>query len=87
MRCAKVQHSLVVGVPDPRLFEEVCACIIPHPGQSLADDELRQLCDESLLGNSCSPRYYLIVEEFPKGNTGKSDRRALASIAATKLGL
>ena len=87
MRCPKVQQTLVVGVPDPRLVKEVCACIIPHPGQSLAEDELRKLCDESLLGNNCSPRYYLIVEEFPRSSLGKSDRRTLASLSAAKLGL
>ena len=70
MRCPEVQQTLVVGVPDPRLFEEVCACIIPHPGQSLAEDQLRQLCDESLLATTALLDTILSLKNFPKATPG-----------------
>ena len=31
----KVLEAAAVGIPDPRLGERVCACIVPRPGESL----------------------------------------------------
>jgi hypothetical protein len=32
----KVLEAAAVGIPDPRLGERVCACIVPRPGQNLS---------------------------------------------------
>ena len=32
----KVLEAAAVGVPDPRLGERVCACVVPRPGESLS---------------------------------------------------
>jgi acyl-CoA synthetase (AMP-forming)/AMP-acid ligase II len=36
----KVLEAAAVGVPDPRIGERVCACVVLRPGGSLTLDEL-----------------------------------------------
>src|SRR5213083_3592995 len=36
----KILHAAIVGVPDPRLGERNCLCVIPRAGQQLALDEV-----------------------------------------------
>ena len=36
----KILEVAAVGVPDPRLGERVCACVVPRPGEGLTLDEL-----------------------------------------------
>ena len=34
----------VVGVPDPRLGEEICACVQVHEGMKCTEQELKDYC-------------------------------------------
>jgi hypothetical protein len=43
-RHPRVQDVQVVGVPDQRFGEELCAWIIAKPGQQLTEDEVRAFC-------------------------------------------
>ena len=36
----KILHAAIVGVPDSRLGERNCLCVIPRPGQTIALDEV-----------------------------------------------
>ena len=72
----KVLHAAIVGVPDPRLGERNCLCLIPRAGASLSlEDAL------TFLGNSVAtyklPEELELFEEFPFTPTGKIQRHAL----------
>ncbi|CAH1775537.1 unnamed protein product, partial [Owenia fusiformis] len=87
-----VQQVQVVGVPDPRLYEEVCACIIPHNGKALTRDNMKQWCasifgDITADGISNAPRYYMILDKFPLTSNGKIDRITLKEEAKKYLKL
>ncbi|CAH1780973.1 unnamed protein product [Owenia fusiformis] len=87
-----VNQVHVIGVPDPRLYEELCACIRVHDGHSLSEDEIKTWCngvfsDVTADGLSNAPRYYITMEHFPVLASGKIDKTTLKSKAIAKLGL
>ncbi|KAL1470945.1 hypothetical protein MTO96_040173, partial [Rhipicephalus appendiculatus] len=43
-----VQESLVIGVPDERMGEELCAWIVLRDKAKVTDEELREHCEEKL---------------------------------------
>ncbi|XP_048589729.1 acyl-CoA ligase sidI-like [Nematostella vectensis] len=85
----------VVGVPDQRLFETICACVILSPrfqgSEKEAILELKEFAMQGIPvgsnGLSWVPQYYLCFESFPKTRTGKTDRKMLRKLAIEKLGL
>ena len=74
----------VIGVPDDRLGEEIAAVITPRPGANIDSTRLRAWLEERLAAYKV-PRIYQIVEELPKGPTGKIMKRAIdrSDIATT----
>jgi fatty-acyl-CoA synthase len=62
-----VREVAVVGIPDRRWGEIVCAVIVPEPGQgdALDLDQLRVHADSSLAGFK-QPRRLEIVDELPR---------------------
>lgn len=69
-RHPKVQDVQVVGVPDVRYGEELCAWVIVKPGQELSEDELRAFC-KGQIAHYKVPRYIRFVQAFPMTVTGK----------------
>ena len=66
-----VEDVQVVGVPDPKYGEELCAWVRMRPGaQPLTADSVREFC-RGQLAHYKVPRYVLAVEEFPMTVTGK----------------
>ncbi|CAN7194406.1 class I adenylate-forming enzyme family protein [Phenylobacterium sp. LjRoot225] len=76
----------VVGVPDPRKGEAVCAFVALQAGRALADAELRAWL-QSRLARFKQPREIIFVDALPRLGNGKLDRvglqqRADAEVAA-----
>ena len=69
-RHPQVQDVQVVGVPDSRYGEELCAWIIAKPGQSVTEDDIRAFC-QGQIAHYKVPRYIRFVEAFPMTVTGK----------------
>jgi fatty-acyl-CoA synthase len=69
-RHPKVQDVQVVGVPDPRYGEEVCAWIKLREGESATDEEIRDFC-KGQIAHYKIPRYVRFVDAFPMTITGK----------------
>ncbi len=81
---SKVEKCIVVGVPDPRVYEEICAVVIPKEGEVLTETDLQKYSDSENL--PCKPRYFVFVKKFPLRND-KIDRRGIRDIAVKDLGL
>jgi acyl-CoA synthetase (AMP-forming)/AMP-acid ligase II/acetyltransferase-like isoleucine patch superfamily enzyme/acyl carrier protein len=80
------QHSAVAQaatfpLPHPTLGETVAAAVVLKQGAQATDCELRNFA-AARLAKFKTPRQILIVDQIPKGPTGKLQRSALA----TKLG-
>jgi len=69
-RHPKVQDVQVVGLPDKKYGEELCAWIIPREGQKVTEAEIRSFCDGQIAHYKI-PKYIRFVESFPMTVTGK----------------
>ena len=82
----KIQDVQVIGVPDPRYGEEVCAWIKLHGGQSATPEEIREFC-KGQIAHYKIPRYIEFVPEFPMTITGKIQKFVMREQTIEKLGL
>lgn len=57
-------------MPDAKYGEEICAWIVPKPGQTCTEDEIRDFCRDQIAHYKV-PRYIRFVEAFPMTVTGK----------------
>jgi acyl-CoA synthetase (AMP-forming)/AMP-acid ligase II len=72
-----VSAVAVVGVPDPRWGEVVCAVVIPAPGTAPTLEALQVHCETRLAGFK-KPRRLECVEAFPRtAATGQVQRTLL----------
>jgi long-chain acyl-CoA synthetase len=69
-----VAEVAVIGIPHPDLGEEVGAAVALKPGASATTDELRSFAKDRVAAYKY-PRRVWLVDELPKGPTGKILRR------------
>ncbi|MDO9569934.1 MAG: AMP-binding protein [Hydrogenophaga sp.] len=81
-----VQDVQVVGVPDPKYGEELCAWIIAKPGQALDEDTVRAFC-KGQIAHYKVPRYIRFVDSFPMTVTGKIQKYKIRDAMKDQLGL
>jgi long-chain acyl-CoA synthetase len=71
-----VREAAVVGVPHDELGEEVGAAVAVREGQELSTDDLRAFVKERVAAYKY-PRQIWLVDELPKGPTGKILKREI----------
>ncbi|MCA9100267.1 MAG: AMP-binding protein [Planctomycetales bacterium] len=81
-----IEQATVVGIPDPRLGEEICTWIILREGASLSEDDVRTFC-KGQLAHFKVPRYVRFVEAFPQTVTGKIQKFKIRELMSKELGL
>lgn len=77
-----VQQCVTFAMPHPKLGEEVAAAVVLREGQNADEAEIRRFVAEHMADFKV-PKKLLILDEIPKGATGKLQRIGLAE----KLGL
>jgi fatty-acyl-CoA synthase len=82
----KVQDVQVIGVPDARYGEEICAWIRLHEGVTATADEILTFCCEHIAHYKI-PRYIKFVDMFPMTVTGKVQKFAMREQMIVELGL
>jgi fatty-acyl-CoA synthase len=85
-RHPKIQDVQVVGVPDQRFGEELCAWIMVKPGQTLTEAEVREFC-KGKIAHYKVPKYLRFVAEFPMTVTGKIQKFKIREQMQQELGL
>jgi acyl-CoA synthetase (AMP-forming)/AMP-acid ligase II len=73
----KVLHAAIIGVPDPRLGERNCLCVIPRAGQQVTLEEMVAFLKDEVATYKL-PEQIEIVSELPFTPTGKLQRHVLA---------
>ncbi len=81
-----VQDVQVVGVPDPKYGEELCAWIIPKAGTAPSEDAIRDFC-KGQIAHYKIPRYIRFVQSFPLTITGKVQKFKIREVMQQELAL
>jgi fatty-acyl-CoA synthase len=86
-RHPEVRDAVVVGVPDRRFGEAICALVEPRdPQHPPAAEALVSLVKERLAAFK-APRHVVAVDSIGRAPNGKIDPRRLREVAVTALGL
>ncbi|WP_291516427.1 AMP-binding protein [Acidovorax sp.] len=85
-RHPQVQDVQVVGVPDQKYGEELCAWIIAKPGTQPTEDDIRAFC-KGQIAHYKVPRYIRFVTSFPMTVTGKIQKFRIRDEMKDQLGL
>jgi len=73
-----VLEAAVIGIPDDSLGEEIGAAVVAKPGAELDVAELKAFVKDQVAGYKY-PRRIWVVDELPKGPTGKILKRDLSA--------
>jgi fatty-acyl-CoA synthase len=82
-----IEDVQVVGVPDERYGEELCAWVRMRAGAEPLDAAAVRAFCAGRLSHHKIPRYVLVVDEFPMTVTGKIRKVAMREESADRLGL
>jgi fatty-acyl-CoA synthase len=81
-----ITQAAVVGVPDDKYGEELCAWLQTKGGKEISAEELRAYC-KGKLAHYKIPRYVKCVSEFPQTVTGKIQKFKIREAMCEELGL
>jgi fatty-acyl-CoA synthase len=76
----------VIGVPDLKYGEELCAWVRLREGQIATEEEIRAYC-RGQIATFKIPRYFRFCEGFPLTVTGKVRKVEMREISVRELGL
>ncbi|MFV8173185.1 AMP-binding protein [Mycolicibacterium peregrinum] len=82
-----IDDAQVIGVPDAKYGEEICAWIRMKPGRAPLDAEAVRAFASGKLAHYKIPRYVHVVEEFPMTVTGKIRKVDMRDESVKLLGL
>jgi fatty-acyl-CoA synthase len=81
-----IEDVQVIGVPDEKYGEELCAWVKLRPGAELAGEDVREFC-VGKIAHYKIPRYVRFTEEFPMTVTGKVQKFKMRETSVAELGL
>lgn len=84
-RHSSILDIAVVGMPDPRLGERICAYVVLKKGEDLTFEDLIGFLKSEGAGVTLLPERVEIVSALPKTAIGKVDKRALRKDIEEKL--
>ncbi len=82
----KVSDVQVIGVPDKQYGEEIMACVVLKPGETMTEEELKEYV-ASHMAKHKTPRYVDFVDGFPMNAAGKILKYKMRENAVEKLNL
>jgi fatty-acyl-CoA synthase len=85
-RHPKIAAVQVVGVPDQKYGEELCAWVQLKPGMSANAEEVQNFC-KGQIAHYKIPRYIKFVDAFPMTVTGKVQKFIMREAMMKELGL
>jgi long-chain acyl-CoA synthetase len=74
-----VLEAAAVGIPDPHYGQDILAAVVLKPGSRCTVDELTSFCQQDL-GRYKTPKLIRLVDELPKGPSGKVQRLKLLEL-------
>jgi len=81
-----VKDVAVIGVPDEKYGEELCAWVILHESAVATEDDIKTYC-RGKIAHFKVPRYVKFVNELPMTVTGKIQKYKMREQSTLELGL
>ena len=81
-----IKDVSVIGVPDERYGEELCAWVVLHPNAELDEEGVKAFC-RGTIAHYKVPRYVRFVSEFPMTVSGKVQKFKMRETSTAELGL
>jgi fatty-acyl-CoA synthase len=81
-----IEDVQVIGVPDEKYGEELCAWVKLRPAATATAEEIRAFC-KGEIATVKIPRYIIFTAEFPMTVTGKVRKVEMREISVRELGL
>ena len=82
----KIADVYVVGLPDQRLGETVCAWVKLNPGETASEEEIRDFC-RGKIAYFKVPQYVRFVDSFPMTVTNKVQKHLIRESEIRERGL
>ena len=82
----KIQEVQVIGVPDAKYGEQVCAWIQLAEGVEATEEEIVEYC-RGKIATYKIPRYVRVTDDFPMTVTGKIQKFKMREVSIAELGL
>jgi fatty-acyl-CoA synthase len=82
----EIEDVQVIGVPDEKYGEELCAWVKLRAGSGLAEEDVRAFC-VGKIAHYKVPRYVRFTQEFPMTVTGKVQKFKMRETSVAELGL
>jgi 2,3-dihydroxybenzoate-AMP ligase len=80
-----VKNVACIPVPDPKMGERMCACIMMRDGAALTFEELKTFLLGKEIAKYKLPERLEIMQDFPHSAFGKVSKKKLAEIVAKKM--
>jgi fatty-acyl-CoA synthase len=78
-----IREVAVIGVPDEKWGEVGKAYVSVKEDSRITEEELKQFCSGNLAKYKI-PKYFEIIEEIPKNDAGKIDKKKLLELHLNK---
>jgi len=85
-RHPKIEDVQVIGVPDPKFGEEICAWVKLRAGENSSHEEIVAFC-KGQIAHYKIPRYVKFVDGFPMTVTGKIQKFEMRKAMIAELNL
>ena len=79
-----VNRVQVIGVPDQRLSEVPCACVVTEPGRQLTVEDVDAFC-RGRMASFKIPRHLMLMDDYPMTSSGKVQKYILRQMAQDRL--
>jgi fatty-acyl-CoA synthase len=79
-----IRDVQVIGVPDDKYGEELCAWVVLRPDASVTGDDIREFC-RGQIAHYKIPRYIKFVDGYPMTATGKVQKFVMRKSMAEEI--
>jgi len=83
----RIRDVACVGIPDKRLGERVCACVVPeNERDEMVLEDLVELAEREGLAKNKWPQSLVLLDSLPMNSSGKLRRSVLRETVIKQMG-